>query len=165
MITGGKSAILADTTTISISICPAAPGSGFRKASTGSVPRAVASGAFANGRSLPLAVLTRRLNPDLCAGGHSDLLASAPSKCGAFRDAPALQQVGYCGTRPTPKLVKSHTFNVITPAPYLQFIGKRFWGKSPGSRPCGASRSAATGTLGCSLIVTSMRALDGSLWA
>ena len=41
------------------------PRSGFRKAPTGSVPRAVASGAFANGRSLPLAVLTRRLNPDL----------------------------------------------------------------------------------------------------
>ena len=34
----------------------------IRKASTGSVPRAVASGVGANRRSLPLAVLTRRLN-------------------------------------------------------------------------------------------------------
>jgi hypothetical protein len=34
----------------------------FCKASTGSVPRAVASVTLANGRSLPLAVLIRRLN-------------------------------------------------------------------------------------------------------
>jgi Asp-tRNA(Asn)/Glu-tRNA(Gln) amidotransferase A subunit family amidase len=36
----------------------------IHKASAGSVPRAVASGVFANGHSLPLAVLTRRLDPD-----------------------------------------------------------------------------------------------------
>ena len=34
----------------------------FRKASTGSVPRAAASVALANGCSLPLAVLIRRFN-------------------------------------------------------------------------------------------------------
>jgi hypothetical protein len=46
------------------------PRYGFRKASTGPVSRVVASGSFANGRSLPLAALTRRLNPDLGAAGH-----------------------------------------------------------------------------------------------
>jgi hypothetical protein len=46
------------------------PRYGFRKASTGPVSRVVASGSFADGRSLPLAVLTRRLNPDLGAAGH-----------------------------------------------------------------------------------------------
>jgi hypothetical protein len=40
--------------------------------------------------------------------------------------------VGYCGTRPTPKLVKSHTFNAITSARYLQFIEQRFWGNCQG---------------------------------
>jgi hypothetical protein len=54
-------------TQLQTAIYAGTPRSGFRKASTGSVPRAVASGVFANGRSLPLAVLTRRLNPDFGA--------------------------------------------------------------------------------------------------
>jgi hypothetical protein len=46
---------------------PGAPRSGFRRAPTGSVPRAVASGLWRRRCSLSLAVLARRLNPDLGA--------------------------------------------------------------------------------------------------
>jgi hypothetical protein len=49
----------------SIAYMPGAPRSGFRKASPGSVPRALASGRWRRLRSLTFAVLTRRLNPDL----------------------------------------------------------------------------------------------------
>jgi hypothetical protein len=49
---------------------PGAPGYGFRKAPTGSVPRAVVDGRWRRFRSLPLAALIRRLNPDLGGAQH-----------------------------------------------------------------------------------------------
>jgi len=47
------------------SICPAHQDLDFARRRLDQYRERVASGAFANGRSLPLAVLTRRLNPDL----------------------------------------------------------------------------------------------------
>jgi len=121
MITEGKSAILAVTITIFYM-----SGGARIRISQGADWISTASGSERPFAKAPLAT----------ARG-TDSSPQSRSWCGAFRDAPALQQVGYCGTRPTPKLVKSHTFNAITSARYLQFIEQRFWGNRQGHAHAG----------------------------
>lgn len=69
------------------------------------------------------------------------------------------------GTYSMPKSAKCPTFNAIISAPLLPIIWIVIMGESSGSRPWGTFRLVSMCKRRSSLIVTSMRALDGPLWA